>query len=123
VAHHRNLRQQAHFSYELEAVGLAHGNLRGLAHQIQRSLRECLERQVDPSAIRVGGDHEDGRRPSRHDALGGGQPVHPGHLDVHHHQVGLEIDAHLHRFFAVVRDSHDRQVGFGVDDVAEDRGK
>jgi hypothetical protein len=58
----------------------------------------------DPVGVAVGGHHgDDGVRRDLADPAGGGQPVLAGHLDVHDHDVGLQLLRHGDRLRRRVR--------------------
>ena len=69
---------------------------------------------------RVGAQHDDGRRPQRHDPADGLQPAHAGHLHVQRDDVGLLPRELLQRELSLRRGGHHRDLGVGAEDVRGD---
>ena len=61
-----------------------------------------LDRALDELLLGEGRHDHDRHRALREQALGGLDPVELGHLDVHHDQVGLELDGEADRLLAVL---------------------
>ena len=90
----------------------------------QEAARACAQRFVHVLIDLEGREHQHSRGvlPAESGDLPGGlQPVHLGHLDVHEHDVRIELLRELDRLGAVPRLADDLEVGLGLEDQAEAR--
>ncbi len=79
-------------------VEVAHDpqSARGLGIAVDRPQRERAHRRLGAGGG-VRRHHDDRRRPQPHDLFEEGQAVHPRHLDVERHDVGIELADHRPR--------------------------
>ena len=100
------------------------GNQVGRAKRLHDvSHRTGVTRALDKLRLREGGEHNDGARQFLQDLFRCGDAIHLRHLDIHHTQIGFELECQLDSFLTVgsFADDLEPRLGERLNDIETDQ--